>query len=155
MKRRTNSSWTSGFGKQAFLSKHGAMIGKCVIEHCCARKLERQLRNKAPLTRVADKPVNIDRYSTMDVPQVMRVFEYRTFCEIASDIAKQLELSMKDIIGVDQFKVNGEVSGYFQALAHQFKTVYIQKLIFKPLNWNLRFLHLNGYLTYTKSIMLY
>ena len=100
------------------------MVGKAVIEEVCARELDRQSQGKTPVTRVVDKTVNIDRYSTMDVSQAIRVFEYQTLCEIAGDIRNKLDLTAREIVGADQFKIEGQVSGYFQALAHQFKTAF-------------------------------
>lgn len=131
MRNQLFTSWLANGsnGAKAFLGDDGAQIGKLIIEHCHNREQDRRARGHINITRVDESVVDIDRWSKMNVSAALKVFEYKTLCEIANSIYTDLNVDLQDRLGADQFKDRGQVVGYFPAVADHFRHLVTTRIL--------------------------
>ena len=97
-------SWFSS-GKKMFFSTDDVKISYQVLVDCYGRDEQRVAKSGSPLTRLNEAAIKPDKWSKMSVTNTIKVFEHRTLAEISMYLYAMLDVSLKDQLQADQFKV--------------------------------------------------
>jgi len=113
-------SWVHN-GAREFLSDDGNRIGKAILEGCYKRDAARLLRGTAPQTTISKDTIVLNRWSKMNVSHAKKCFEWKTLCEIADHLYKELGVMTDDGRLKVKDSETGNKVGYMVKVADELK----------------------------------